>query len=110
MKRTILASGVLMALLMVTGMVLAEDLSIDRYIELSIARLEMAKASWTTSQLPPSEEASAALFSSYGIEEVDFVAYAGGNREAIDAYLAAHPDLKLRIDTLSAEITAAIKE
>lgn len=110
MKRTIISRGVMMALIFAIGTALAETLSVDRYIELSIARLELAKESWTSSQQPPAAEATAALFSSYGIEETDYIAYAGSNRETIDAYLAAHPDTKLRIDALSAEITQAIKE
>jgi|GEM_PF-5877157 len=39
--------GVLLALLLGNGMVLAEDLRIEHYVELSIARLELAKESWT---------------------------------------------------------------
>lgn len=110
MKRTILSCGVLMALLTANGMAFAGDLSIERYIELSIARLELAKESWTTTQQPPTTEATTVLFSSYGIEETDYLSYAGANRETIDAYLADHPDAKQRIDALSADIDQAIKE
>lgn len=110
MKRTILARGALMALLIANGMVFAAELSIERYVELSIARLELAKESWTTTQQPPTAEAMAALFASYGLEETDYLAYGGANREAVEAYLAGHPDTRQRIDALSADIDQAIKE
>ena len=94
--------GVLLALLLGNGMVLAEDLRIEHYVELSIARLELAKESWTATQHPPTPEAMAALFAGYGIEESDYLAYGGTNRKSIAAYLAAHPQAKQRIEALSA--------
>ena len=110
MKRTILTGGALVALLIANGMAVAEGLTVERYVELSIARLELAKQSWTTEQQPPSVDALAALFAGYGIEETDYLAYTGPNREAIDAYLAAHPDAVQRIDALGADIDQAIQE
>lgn len=110
MKRTTFAGGLLVALLLGHGLAVGEELTIDRYIELSIARLELAKQSWTTTQQPPAAEAVAALFAGYGVEETDYLAYTGANREAIDAYLEAHPDAQQRIDALSADIDQAIQE
>jgi len=112
MKRTPLGfgRGVLTALLLGNGMVLAEDLSVERYVELSSARLELAKESWTATRQPPTSEAMAALFAGYGIEEADYLAYGGANRKAIAAYLTAHPAAKQRIETLSAHIGQAIEE
>lgn len=110
MKRTTLAAGVFAALLSGHLAVLAEGLTVERYIELSIARLELAKQSWTTTQQPPPVDAVATLFAGYGVAETDYLAYTGANREAIDAYLAAHPEAKARIDALSADIDRAIPE
>jgi hypothetical protein len=110
MKRITIAGGLLLALLIGHGLAWAEEFTLERYIELSIARLELAKQSWTTMQQPPAAEAVAALFAGYGIEETDYLAYTGSNREAIEAYLAAHPDAQQRIEMLSAEIDQAIQE
>jgi len=110
MKRTTLAAGLFAALLSAHMAVQAEELSVERYIELSIARLELAKQSWTTTRQPPPVEAVATFFAGYGVEETDYLAFTGANHEAIDAYLAAHPDAKARIDALSADIDQAIPE
>lgn len=110
MNRTTLAGGIFAALLTAHLAVHAEVLSVEQYIALSIARLELAKQSWTATQQPPPVEAVAAFFAGYGIEETDYLAFTGANREAIEAYLAAHPDAKARIDALSAEIDQAIPE
>lgn len=110
MKHTTLGCGMLMLLLIGNGMVLAEGLSVERYVELSIARLELAKEHWTAIQQPPTPEAMATLFAGYGIEESDYLAYGGTNREAVDAYFIAHPAAKQRIEALSAHISQAIAE
>lgn len=110
MKRKTLARGALLALLIANGAVLAADLSVARYVALSIARLALAKASWTAAQQPPAAAALAALFAGYGIGETDYLAYGGANRDAIEAYLGEHPDAQQRIDALSAAIDQAIQE
>lgn len=110
MKRTTLGRGLVIALLLGNGMVLAQGLRAERYVELSIARLELAHESWAKTQQPPESEAMAALFAGYGLEEADYLAYGGTNRREIDSYLAAHPQVKQRIDALSADIGQAIKE
>jgi hypothetical protein len=110
MKSKIVTHGVLIALLIVNGSVLAEELPVERYVELSIARLELAKASWTATHQPPTTEALASLLAQYGIEPTDYLAYGGANREAIDAYLVENPEIQQRINVLSADIDQAITE
>jgi hypothetical protein len=110
MKHATLFRGALLALLIANVTVLAEGLSTEQYVALSIARLELARDSWTTTQQPPSAEAVAALFASYGIEESEYLTYASAHRAAIDAYLAAHQEERERIDALSTEIDSAIVE
>jgi hypothetical protein len=51
----------------------AGGLSIDRYIALSIARLELAKQAWSATRQPPTRESMATLFASYGIDEADYL-------------------------------------
>ena len=110
MKRTTFAGGLLAALLIGHGLARAEELTLERYIALSIARLELAKQSWTTTRQPPAAQAVAALFAGYGIAETEYLAYTGAHRAAIEAYLAAHPDARQRIEALSADIDQAIQE
>jgi hypothetical protein len=110
MMRTTLSAGLFAALLTAHLAVQAEELTVEHYIALSIARLELAKQSWTATQQPPPADAVAALFAGYGVEETDYLAYTGAHREAIDAYLAAHPEAQAHIDALSADIDQAIPE
>lgn len=95
---------------LLTTNALAEELSLERYIQLSIARLELSKQSWSADNLPPSREAMATLFAEYGISETGYLAYTNANRDVIDAYLAAHPDVAQQIERLSADIDSAITE
>lgn len=88
----------------------SEELSLERYIQLSTARLDLSKQTWSADKLPPSREAMAALFAEYGISETDYLAYTSANRDAIDAYLASHPDAAQQIERLSADIDSAITE
>jgi len=92
------------------GTAAAEDLPLEQYFDLSIARLELSKAAWSTTQAPPTAEAMAGLFTEHGIDEADYLAYTSEHREAIDAYLAAHPDDAQRIEALSTDIEQAIGE
>jgi hypothetical protein len=110
MKRTTFVGGVFAVLLTGHLAVLAEALTVDRYIELSIARLELARQSWTATQQPPSADDVASLFAGYGVEETDYLAYPGAHRDAIAAYLDAYPEARQRIDRLSADIDQAIQE
>lgn len=92
------------------GTAAADDLTLEQYIDLSIARLELSRAAWSASQAPPTSEAMAELFAEYGIEEAAYLTYTSEHSEAIDAYLAAHPDDAQRIEALSANIDQAIGE
>jgi len=102
--------AILIANLSGIGSAAAGDLTLTRYIDLSIARLELSKQAWTTTKQPPSREAMAALFAGYGSDETDYLAYTSAHREAIDGYLSAHPPARQRIDALSAAIAGAIAE
>lgn len=92
------------------GTASAGDLTLARYIDLSVARLELSRQAWTATKQPPGREAMAALFAEYGVEETEYLAYTSAQREAIAGYLSAHPDARQRIEGLSADIAGAIAE
>jgi len=102
--------SILIATLIGVGSAAAGDLSMARYIELSIARLELSKQAWTTTKQPPGRKAMATLFAGYGVDETNYLAYTSAHRKAIDGYLSTHPHARQRIDDLSAAIANAIAE
>lgn len=102
--------GLTIAILIGSGPAFAADLTLARYIDLSIARLELSKQAWTSTRQPPTRAAMAGLFAEYGIEESDYLIYTSAHREAIAGYLSAHADARQRIDGLSADISGAIAE
>ncbi len=89
---------------------LAEDLTLARYVDLSIARLELSRQAWIATRQPPTKEAAATLFTDFGIDEASYLEYTSAHREAIDVYLAEHPQARQRIDDLSIAIGRAIAE
>lgn len=110
MKCTNKVAAALIALLVGGHVAVAAELSLDRYLALSIQRLELAERSWSAKGRPPSRSAMTGLFARYGTSESEYIAYTSANREAIEAHLGEHPERKRRIVELSARIAEAIKD
>jgi hypothetical protein len=88
----------------------AADLTIAAYIELSLARLQLAKDTWEREQQAPSVDAEEALYQQYGITVVAYYAFAGAHRQEIEGYLAAHPEVQVQIDSLSERLHELIEQ
>lgn len=50
------------------------------------------------------------LYARYGLTAEEYVTYLGRNKGDVDAYLAANPAVRERIDALSAKIHAALND
>lgn len=82
----------------------AEALTVERYTELTIARLELVKASWEQTEKAPAAEALGELYQRFGTVPEEYVAYRGRRRREVDRYLLSNPELAGRIEQLSVEI------
>ena len=84
------------------------ELSVASYVEVTIARLDLAATAWRdTGQPPPAEELDE-LYQSHGIDREAYLCFAGEKSREIEAYLEEHPELRDTIDSLSAEIRREI--
>lgn len=87
-----------------------EPLTPGRYVELSIARLEMVKTQWTYLHRNPNDAEMDALWQRFSTNAHEFAHYYARNSKPVDAYLAARPDLAQRIDELSQEVRQLIQD
>ncbi len=101
----VLWGGVFLTL---TNPLSADGFTAATYMDLSVARLQLAKESWQRDRRSPSLEAAESLWARHGTTEAEFLAFPGEQREAVEAYLRAHPDKRAIIEALSAEIRALI--
>ena len=97
------------ALFLAMTSVAVGQLSVVDYIELSIARLELARTNWNEEGRGLTEAEEAALFDSFGTTAETYYDYAGEMAEEIAAYLDDNPKLADLIESLSAEIRSLIE-
>jgi hypothetical protein len=88
----------------------AADLTVAAYIELSLDRLQLAQATWERQQQAPSADAEEALYQQYGTTVMAYYAFAGAHRQEIEAYLAAHPEMQVQIDSRSDRLHELIEQ
>jgi hypothetical protein len=88
----------------------ATDLTVAAYIELSLARLQLAKDTWEREQQAPSGDAEEALYQQYGTTVMAYYAFAGAHRQEIEGYLGAHPEMQAQIDSLSERLHELIEQ
>jgi len=86
----------------------AADLSVERYCELSIARLEFALDLWEREGRGPNTLEEAMLWQWNGTTAEEYYAFASIHRKEVEAYLTAHPDIRTEIERLSARINELI--
>lgn len=113
MKERLCAAFLLMNGLFLPGLprlALAEGLTVASYIDLSIARLELTKASLEQQRQPPDAASTNALWARYQTNPADYVAYRGLHGPEVDSYLAENPNLAARIDELSGALNALVEQ
>lgn len=99
-----------LVLLSAAGPVRAEDLSIEAYFDVTLARLELAATRWEQTRSGPTEEEMEALFAQHGTTTEAYHAYAGEHRQEVEGYLEANPEAREAVDALSARIQTAIDQ
>ena len=92
------------------GPVRAEDLSIETYFDVTLARLDLAAARWEQTRSGPTEEEMEGLFAQHGTTTEAYHAYAGEHRDEVEGYLEANPEVQDAVDALSARIRTAIDQ
>ncbi|HEV8582572.1 MAG TPA: hypothetical protein VGX68_26190 [Thermoanaerobaculia bacterium] len=99
------------ALVLLTGLpVLAAELTVADYVDLTIARLELAQRTWTEEGRSPVETEEAALFEARGTTAKAYYRFAGEHGKAIASYLEENTDKRDRIEALSREIQRLIEQ
>lgn len=99
------------ALVLLTGLpVLAAELTVADYVDLTIARLELAQRTWSEEGRSPVETEEAALFEARGTTAKAYYGFAGEHGKAIESYLEENTDKRDRIEALSREIQRLIEQ
>lgn len=88
----------------------AEGLTLERYVTVSIERLELTEYTWRQEKRGPSEAEERALLSNAGTTQKEYMAFSGTNRAALDAYLAAQPEQAAHISELQSKIRNLIQQ
>ncbi len=101
-----LTGGLLLAALPAAG----AELTVWEYVELTIARLELAQSTWAEEGRSPTAEEEAVLFDELSMEAASYYRFAARHRREIDDYLAANPKLQQKIDALSDAIGQLIEQ
>ncbi|MGI0013628.1 MAG: hypothetical protein ACREBU_09335, partial [Nitrososphaera sp.] len=89
---------------------LAQGLTVASYIDLTIARLELAKTSLEHKSQPADAAAVADLWQRYQTTSDEYIAFRGRFGREVDSYLAENPDLAARVDELSGAIKALVEQ
>lgn len=100
-------AGLLLTLTLPT---FAAELTVDTYVDLTIARLQLAYDTWSQEDRSPVETEEAAVCQPYDTDLDSYYAFAGSHRREIDDYLADHTDERDTIDSLAADIAAMIEQ
>lgn len=104
------ALTVAVALLVVTPLAFAAELTVPSYVDLTIDRLELAYATWSQEGRSPVETEEAAVCQLYETTLDAYYAFAGGHKQEIEDYLAEHTDKRDTIESLAADIAAIIEQ
>lgn len=104
------ALAALALLLVPTLPALAAELTAESYVDLTIARLELAYTTWSEEDRSPVETEEAALCQAYETTLEAYYTFAGDHRREVEDYLAEHTDKRDTIDSLAAEVRAIIDQ
>ena len=86
------------------------EMPVAQYLDLAVARLELARTTWLEEERSPSAEEESALWEEHGTSEKAFHAFAAKRREEIAAHLEEYPELAERIQSLSDEIAELVEQ
>jgi hypothetical protein len=86
------------------------DLSVAKFCELSVARLQLAEKSWRTADRPPSSDEEEALLQSFGTTKKDFLTFSSARAQEVAQYLDGNPAMKAEINRLSGQISEIIQK
>ena len=103
---------VLVALLVLLTVLPAQaaELTVADYIDLTIARLELARKTWSEDRRSPVETEEAPLFEARGATAKAYFRFAGEHSQEIESHLEANPEQRDRIEALSREIHSLIEQ
>lgn len=104
------AFALLATLLLLALPTLAEDLTVERYVDLTIDRLELARLTWTDEDRSPVETEEAAVCQLYQTDLDAYYSFAGEHLQQIKDYLDENTDKRDTIDSLAADIAAIIEQ
>jgi HAMP domain-containing protein len=110
-RRFGLALVAVAALVLLSGVpARAAELTVADYVDLTIARLELAQRTWSEEKRSPVETEEAALFEARGTTAGDYFRFAGRHGQEIEGYLEENTDKRDRIEALSQEIERLIEQ
>lgn len=109
MKRGLLMLSLILALPLSAPLAAAEELTPADFVDLTIARLELADVTWRDEERAPTDEEEDALFADLNTTEEGYYEYWGNHRQEVENYLAENPDLQELIDELSQRIEQHIE-
>jgi hypothetical protein len=99
------------ALILLSGLpALAAELTVAGYVDLTIARLELAVKTWSEEGRSPVETEESALFEARGTTAKVYFHFAGAHRKEIAGYLEANTDKRDRIEALSRQVQGLIAQ
>jgi hypothetical protein len=101
----------LAALILLPGLpARAAELTVADYVDLTIARLELAVRTWSEERRSPVETEEAALFEAKGTTAKVYFHFAGEHGKEIEGYLEENTDKRDRIAALSQEVQRLIEQ
>lgn len=98
------------ALVLASAQSAQADLTVESYCQLSVERLQLATDLLEQQGRLPDLLEQAALFSRYGTTAEEYLAFGSANRDAVEAYLAAQPELQAQLDALRARMDVRIAQ
>ena len=88
----------------------AAELTVAEYVDLTIARLELSRNTWSVEGRSPVETEEAAVFESRGSTSRAYYRFAGEHGREIQSFLEEHMDKRDQIEALSREIESLIEQ
>ncbi|MCI5066765.1 hypothetical protein MRY87_13675 [bacterium] len=86
----------------------AGELTVAKYLDVTLARLEFQREIWATENRAPSMQEEELICAQYGVTQPEYLAFNGKNRVAVERYLRENPTLSERIDSLGREVDGYI--
>lgn len=101
---------VLAALLLLVVSAAGAELTVEEFVDATIARLELAETTWRQEGRSPTRAEEDDLFEVYGTTAESYYQFAGARHRDIEGYLAENPALRDAIEALSDSIRQLIEQ